>query len=79
MPRRQKPKPTLCRFIVTPEPFDHLHLGIPARQYHRLKQALLVSRLDVIMAKLDPNMLGEQIADTNHSEFTEARVFVDLY
>jgi hypothetical protein len=79
MPRCQKPKIMLARFIVTPETFEHLHLGIPAKQYHRLKQALLISALDVLMTKLDPGLLGEQGSDTNHSKPSNPRALIDLY
>jgi len=71
MPKLQKTNHMLSRFIATPDLFDHLYLGIPARQYHRLKIAVLASGLDVIMTKLDPNKLSEQIAGPIQSKFTE--------
>lgn len=58
----------LARFIKTPETFDHLHMGIPANQYHWFKQALLVRRLDLLITKLDPSLLGEDSSDANHSK-----------
>lgn len=61
----------LARFIKTTDTFDHLYLGIPARQYHALKQKLLVSKLDMLMTKFDPIVRGVHHPETNPSKWSK--------
>ena len=53
MARGQSYKVMLARHINTPDTFDHLYLGIPALQYHRLKQARTMGALDASLNDFD--------------------------